>query len=226
MPVSPDLRDWYLSTLGVVQYRPRDTAPVTLDFHPELGADVTNTVASETAVAASTAPDLPGAKDRLTDTHAEQIDSFRLACWQPSDDLLVLNGLLPGSLPLQEESGLLANIMRAIDRLGDELSPPQLIDWPPSATDHTDRSGAEEMLSVFVEARVKKQGVLWVLLMGELPAALLLPSKSVYPSCVGRMEELPGGARAVVTPSLQELLATPGLKAETWRAIRVMTRQP
>ncbi len=82
------------------------------------------------------------------------------------------------------------------------------------------------MLSVFVEARVKKQGVLWVLLMGELPSALLLPSRSVCSLSVGQMEELPGGARAIVTPSLQELLNTPELKSETWRAIRVMSHQP
>ncbi|WP_297185994.1 hypothetical protein [uncultured Porticoccus sp.] len=226
MPVSRDLRDWYLSTLGVVQYRPRDSEPVALDFHPDTVAEVANTVPSEVVVALPENSELPGAEDKPADLHEEQIGSFRLACWQPSDDLLVINGLAPGSVPLQEESGLLANIMWAIGRLGDGLSSPQLIDWPPSAADQTDRSGAEEMLSVFVEARVKKQGVLWVLLMGELPAALLLPSKSAYPSSVGRMEELPGGARAIVTPSLQELLNAAELKGDTWRAIRVMSPQP
>jgi len=226
MPVSGGLRDWYLSTLGVVQYRPRDTEPVVLDLHSQIVTEVVNTVPSEVVVALPEKPELPGAEDELTDFQEEQIGSFRLACWQPSDDLLVINGLAPGSVPLQEESGLLANIIRAIGRLGDVLSSPQLIDWPPLAVDQTGKPGAEAMLSVFVEARVKKQGVLWVLLMGELPAALLLPSRSAYPSSVGHMEELPGGARAIVTPSLQEMLAAPELKGETWRAIRVMTPQP
>lgn len=226
MSASRDLRDWYLGTLGIVQYRLRDTEPVALDFHPETVGEVANTVPSEVVVALPENSELPGAEGELTDLHEEQIGSFRLACWQPSDDLLVLNGLVPGSVPLQEESGLLANIMRAVGRLGDVLSSPQLIDWPPSAVDQTDKSGAEEMLSVFVEARVKKQGVLWVLLMGELPTALLLPSRSAYPSSVGRMEELPGGARAIVTPSLQELLNAPELKSEAWQAIRTMTLQP
>ncbi len=226
MPVSRELRDWYLSTLGVVQYRPRDTEPVALDLHLEAVTEVANTVPPEVIVALPENPELPGAENELTDLQEEQIGSFRLACWQPSDDLLVINGLAPGSVPLQEESGLLANIIRAIGRLGDVLTSPQLIDWPPSTADQTDRSGAEEMLSVFVEARVKKQGVLWVLLMGELPSALLLPSRSVCSLSVGQMEELPGGARAIVTPSLQELLNTPELKSETWRAIRVMSHQP
>ena len=225
MPVSGGLRDWYLSTLGVVQYRPRDTEPVALDFHSETVAEVANTVPPEVVVALPENPELPGSEDELTDLREEQIGSFRLACWQPSDDLLVINGLAPGSVPLQEESGLLANIMWAIGRLGDVRSSPQLIDWPPTAVDQADRSGAEEMLSAFVEVRVKKQGVLWVLLMGELPAALLLYSESACSPSVGQVEELPGGARAIVTPSLQELLDAPELKGETWRAIRVMRSQ-
>jgi hypothetical protein len=225
MPVSRELRDWYLSTLGVVQYRPRDSEPVALDFKPDTVGEVANTVPSEVVVALPENSELSGAEDKPADLHEEQIGSFRLACWQPSDDLLVINGLAPGSVPLQEESGLLANILRAVGRLGDGFSPPQLIDWPPLAADQTGKQGAEAMLSVFVEARVKKQGVLWVLLMGELPAALLLPSRPAYPSSVGRIEELPGGARAIVTPRLQEMLAAPELKGETWRTIRVMTLQ-
>lgn len=225
-PVSRELRDWYLSTLGVVQYRLRDTEPVALEFQPETVAEVVNPAPSEVVVELPENPEPLGVEDQLSDLHEEQIGSFRLACWQPSDDLLVINGLVPGSEPLQEESGLLVNIMRAIGRPGDTLSSPQLIDWPPSAMDQADRSGAEEMLSVFVEARVKKQGVLWVLLMGELPATLLLSPRSACPSSVGQVEELPGGARAIVTPSLQELLNAPELKGETWRAIRVMSPQP
>lgn len=224
-----ELRDWYLGTLGVVQYRPRDTAPIALDFHQEpKETEVANIIApSEAVVALQQNPGLSrDEEDGLTDLQEEQIARFRLACWQSGDDLLVLNGLIPGSLPVQEESGLLANMLRAVGRLGDVFPPPQLLDWPPSVTDQTGKSGAEAMLSVFVETRVKKQGVLWILLMGELPADLLLPSGTPYPASVGRMEELSGGARVIVTPSLQEMLAAPELKGDAWRAIRVMTLQP
>ena len=68
-PVSRELRDWYLSTLGVVQYRLRDTEPVALEFQPETVAEVVNPAPSEVVVELPENPEPLGAEDQLSDLH-------------------------------------------------------------------------------------------------------------------------------------------------------------
>lgn len=157
--------------------------------------------------------------------------SFRLACWHPCEDMLVFNQFLPGEQPDQSQSLLLSNILKSVGRLPNGLSAPELFDWPMDnavgdSVDHSE-SGAKDMLSVFLDARIKKYGVLWVLLMGELPSMLLfpeehLPESKPYPDLLGRIEEIAGGAQIIVVRSLQDMIEEPGFKAETWQTIRYL----
>jgi hypothetical protein len=90
--------------------------------------------------------------------------------------------------------------------------------------DHSE-SGAKAMLSVFLDARIRKHGVLWVLLMGELSSELLSPGDEPYTDLLSKIEEISGGAQIMVIRSLQEMLAEPDTKAETWQTIRCLAEQ-
>lgn len=232
--MTPDLRDWYLSTLGIVQYCPREVDAVELPFHVELTAEPSvvetppvNAVdqivellqprQEQPAVEPVKAEQPLKANEHQA---VEQLAPFRLACWQPCDDLLVLNAFAPNSAPSTDESALLVNLLRAIGRCGEDSPFPEFIDWPLSHGELSDLAAAKTQLSVFVDVRIRKRGVLWVLLMGELPAALLLPSQRLYPEAIGIVEELAGGGRAIVVPSLQEMLKVHSSKRDTWLAIQ------
>ncbi len=244
--MNPELRNWYLSNLGIVQYLPRSEEPVELPFysasdsHPVLGSQsvpdieevrlatssVKEKVASVLELVSETTNNVtPPVKEPVPERKSDSTTmalNFRLACWQPSDDLLVFNQFPPGVNPEPEHTQLLSNILKAIGRLSGGLSAPEIIDWPMSHGGEVDKSAARSMLSVFLDARVTKRGVLWVLLMGELAAELLSPSEKAYSDLVGVTEEISGGAKTIVVRSLQEMLHHPDTKAETWQAIKCL----
>lgn len=253
--MTPELRDWYLGTLGIVQYRPRDLEVVELPFHVEvreqpaevraipeerpaiaaefpqdrLKAPVTDIVAAKTDIVADTGktadagvvptPPMP-VSPAAEAPEEEQVAPFRLWCWQPVDDLLVLNSVSPGASPLAEEMELLGNLLKSIDRTGSSRQPPEFIDWPFPGQNRTDLAGARDMLSVFVDVRIRQRGVLWVLLMGDLAARLLLATEPAGEVPVPGLRELPGGATAAILPSLQDMLQQSHLKSSAWQALR------
>lgn len=255
--MTPELRNWYLSNLGIVQYIPKDEESVALHFHSVAASAsegttgegervVSQTATKQTKSLAASVLELVGEKADV-ESAREQHDSiikkagvafedtnapalnFRLACWHPCDDLLVFNQLDPDGQLGQDQSQLLSNILKAIGRLPNRLPVPELLDWPIDNTvgegvDHSE-SGAKAMLSVFLDARIKKHGVLWVLLMGELSSELLSPRDEPYTDFLGKTEEISGGAQIIVIRSLQEMLAEPETKAETWQAIRCLAQQ-
>ena len=232
--MTTDLRDWYLSTLGIVQYLPREADTGELPFHVELTAEspavqappivaidqIVELLKPSEEKSAAEIPKTIRPLEEGAPLGVEQLAPCRLACWQPCDDLLVLNAYKPDSVPSPDESALLVNLLRAIGRGGDGSLSPEFIDWRISRGELSDLAAAKTMLSVFVDVRIRKRGVLWVLLMGELPAALLLPSQQDYPGAIDAVVELAGGARAIVTPSLQEMLKVQISKRDTWRTIQ------
>lgn len=266
MTMTPELRSWYLSTLGIVQYIPKGEESAALPFHfspsdvsdetslGEKGADTTHTDSSNEAFSSSgrkiqiaSMLELVGDKADRTphielDTSDHSIDvvdepkpntvklKFRLACWHPCDDMLVFNQLIPGESPNEEQNVLLSNILKAIGRLSNDLPTPELLDWP---LDHTvgergdqSESGAKDMLSVFLDTRIRKYGVLWVLLMGEQPSELFTAENKPYADLLGHIEEIAGGAQIIMVRSLQEMIEEPDLKAETWQTIRHLAEKP
>jgi hypothetical protein len=233
--MTPELRNWYLSNLGIVQYQPKSEGPVSLPFHtPPPSDEVISATHSAKEEVASILKFVDEAENSPSQTTEEPVFeskpvsvtdeamSFRLACWQPCDDLLVFNQFPPGVNPEPEELQLLSNILRAIGRLPDVLPAPELIDWPMNHGGETDEPAARSMLSVFLEARITKRGVLWVLLMGEVATKLLSQSEKTYSESVGGIEEIAGGAKTIVVRSLQEMLKAPDVKAETWQAIKLL----
>jgi len=211
--MNSELRNWYLSTMGITQYIPKDSMPVAQSVSPA-NALVEGAVAESTVVESieaksavspsieiadleshsssteasvnslpsrqrpkvmidlgeddrsqtSPAQEAPQTATELASADDEQQEQgmavqFRLACWQPTDDLLVIEGLEPGFQPGAERVHLLSNILRAIKRLPDSgLEQAELIDWPLAQGGPSDEQGARTLLSVFLDARIITDG--------------------------------------------------------------------
>ncbi len=143
--------------------------------------------------------------------------AFRLACWQPAPDLLVLDAMPAGGWPDRERMTLLANILRAIGRLPGPLAAAEVIDWPPFAGADASLAGARESLALFIAGRMATAPFRWLLAMGEISWHCL---GAEPPLTLGDELALAGAARAILLPGLADMLAAPARKAETWRAIR------
>src|SRR5690606_32963491 len=136
----PSRRDWYLANLGVVRYLPRDAidaaqatsadlAPEASDAIPAAPAPVPASDHLRAALATPSAASTSAAKPA---PRAEGAPPFecRLGFWQPRADLVVLCAMPPGQRPAGEQLTMLANLLKAIGRLGDGLPPVDLMDWP------------------------------------------------------------------------------------------------
>lgn len=232
--MTPELRSWYLTNLGIVQYKPKSEEPVSLPFHtPSFDEGVSSaTYSAKEAVVSilESVDETVGSASQIIEEPTVENNSapvvealsFRLACWQPCDDVLVFNQLPPSENPQPQELKLLSNILRAIGRLSDGLPAPEFIDWPMGRGGETDVCAARSMLSVFLNTRIKKRGVLWIFLMGEVATDLLSPSNKAYSESLGTMEEVSGGAKTIVVRSLQDMLQDPDAKVETWQAIKCL----
>jgi hypothetical protein len=162
------------------------------------------------------APEIPP-EPAIVPVGAPAALAFRLACWQPAPDLLVLDAMPAGGWPDRERMTLLANILRAIGRLPGPLAAAEMIDWPPFAGADASLAGARESLALFIAGRMATAPFRWLLAMGET-SWHCLGADSAH--TVGTELALAGAARAILLPGLADMLASPERKAATWRAIR------
>ena len=143
--------------------------------------------------------------------------SFTLACWQVSDEVLVINGFAHGERVNRTQLELLANIVRAIGHLSSSLPAAELIEWPPSLKSspgaESTLAGAKTQLSMFLLGRQQVRPYRWLLAMGDEPARLLAQDDGASPAEAGSAETL-------FIPSLQSMLAEPLCKREVWQALR------
>jgi len=139
--------------------------------------------------------------------------SFTLACWQVSDEVLVINGFAHGERVNRTQLELLANILRAIGQLSANLPVAELIEWPLSPGAESTLSGAKTQLSMFLLGRQQVRPYRWLLAMGDEPARLLSKGES------GSSTES-DSAETLFIPSLQSMLAEPLCKREVWQALR------
>ncbi len=229
-------RDWYLAALGIVQYRPRAVATAgsgdlgDAAVRAPVPAEPRVPMAVSEALAAPPRPPrvVPTAPPQPTAQAAETL-SFRLACWRPAVDVLVLDALAPRQRPDADRLQLLTNILRAIRRLPDTLPAAEFIDWPPGSAPGT-LADAATLLAMFLQGRCQQQPFRWVLAMGEVPAILLAGQEQLEPSAWrqrwGQRVDLDAGATAIFTPGLGDMVADPAIKAVTWAALRFLADTP
>lgn len=228
-------RDWYLAALGIVQYRPRAlmvaasgvddtgvTAPATAEPRAPTAASDLMAVPPRLPRAGPTAPAQPA-------TAAPATLSFRLACWRPVADLLVLDSMAPRQPVDPDRLQLLTNILRAIRRWPDTLPAAEFIDWPLGSTPGG-RVDAATLLAMFLQGRCQQQPFRWVLAMGEVAALLLTdqqqPAPADWRQHRGQRMALAIGATAIFTPGLGDMVADPTTKAITWAALRFLADEP
>lgn len=146
-------------------------------------------------------------------TVAQENISFTLACWQVSDEVLVINGFAHGERANRTQLELLANILRAIGQLSSNLPAAELIEWPLNPGADSTLEGAKTQLSMFLLGRQQVRPYRWLLAMGDEPARLLAKDDTA---------SLPesGSAETLFIPSLQTMLAEPLCKREVWQALR------
>lgn len=180
-----------------------------------------NPVRSTGAQAQADSPQLVSIADEALQ---EQPFECRLGFWQASDRLVVLSAMPAGQRPTAGQVTMLTNLLKAIKRLDSSLPPVDLIDWPQTAAIGLqgiarDLRGARDFVSVFLQAKARLQPFTHVLLMGDAAARVATDSNSVEP---GQQFDLHCGARGIVTRSLHEMEHNPGLKGETWQAIKFL----
>jgi|GEM_PF-1059626 len=144
---------------------------------------------------------------------AQENISFTLACWQVSDEVLVINGFAHGERANRTQLELLANILRAIGQLPASLPAAELIEWPLSPGAESTLAGAKTQLSMFLLGRQQVRPYRCLLAMGDASARLLAKDAAASPPDSG-------SAETIFMPSLQTMLAEPLCKREVWQALR------
>ncbi|MBQ0719021.1 MAG: hypothetical protein KBT88_11670 [Gammaproteobacteria bacterium] len=152
-------------------------------------------------------PDAQGLPVELESIHTT------LACWQVSDEVLVINGFAHGERANRTQLELLANMMRAIGQLAANLPAAELIEWPVNPGAESTLVGAQTQLSMFLLGRRQVRPYRCLLAMGDDPARLLAKSEGAQAGESDTVE-------TIFLPSLQAMLAEPLCKREVWQALR------
>lgn len=146
--------------------------------------------------------------------------AFSLSIWRVAERCWILDSrATKEALPTQ---GLLNNILLAKSwRLADMK--PEILNWP--MFDGPGYSGgwdaAREMVRAFLQARLEQYPVEYLWLMGEDAFAAIVGDIDGFASTLGDSVCPPGmNLKAVVLPSLADMLKQPDSKRVTWHAIR------
>ncbi|MDA7760590.1 hypothetical protein N8909_00965 [bacterium] len=228
------VRNQYLKTLGIVQYRPRDiTAEDVAETLQEqtqtaldTGATISEPSATQVAEIASVMeavteepikPVIAKAKPINIEPKLSQDLALKFALWQPSEQLLVVSSV-DDQLPEQSQISLLKNILRAIDR--DIASLPQfdVVNWPPHQSMSGDESDAKEFLSTLINSKLASKPTKTVLFLGDSAQDWFLSDQQkdkVVDGCV----ELSESVTALNIPKLETLLNKPETKRQAWHTI-------
>lgn len=232
--IGGELRNWYLSALGVVRYIPRDSSEAAARREPQPepvpAADsapqsrpqpqlrqLLDDKPETTQPAAPTAVEAPA----VAPEHSQQVQC-RLAFWQPSRELVVLSSLSSGARPTPAQLAMLSRLLKAIGQLEGTLPAFDLIDWPQAPGASATLGDAREFLSVFLDAKAFLEPFRYALVMGEVSARLIMPAGAL---AAGSRAPLACGAEGIVTHSLSEMEQDPSLKAPTWEAIKFLAGQ-
>ena len=226
-------RDYYLKTLGIVQYVPKEffvpeAAVAELETAP--GPDI-KPIAQQPVVVEKVAKKppvelqpvepkaAPSAKPVEQSPAVKDEPPLRFAmCHWLVANTLVFSALDYDQNPPQNQHQLLANILRSIGRLPSTLAEPELVQWPVVASAPGGAQEARAMFSSLLRGRVEQSGCDLVLVMGQRASQFLLPEEG--------SGNLPEQCQLVVTPGLGEMLADPTRKRDTWNLLRPLAEVP
>lgn len=224
------VRNQYLKTLGIVQYRPRDLTAETIQAQPltnvDTGATVSEPSAAQAAEIASVIeavteepikPVVAKAKSINVEPKVAHDLALKFALWQPSDQLLVVSAVVD-QLPDPSQISLLKNILRAIDLGIASLPQFDVVNWPPHPSMSGDESDAREFLSTLIKSKLASKPTKTVLFLGVSAQDWFLSDEQkdkVVDGCV----ELSESVTALSIPTLETLLNKPETKRQAWHTI-------
>lgn len=221
------VRNQYLKTLGIVQYRSKDIPAdqpaetiqaVSQTSKPEKSqsADISSVIAalSDQPVKSTNIE----AKSTIAERNITQDLSLKFVFWQPSDQLLVataVNDQLPDKLQIS----LLKNILLTMDK--DLVSLPQfdIVNWPPHPSMSGDEADARGFLSTLINSKLASKPTKTALFLGDLTQDWLL-SEEQKDNIIDGAAELSKSVTALLIPSLQNMLNQPETKRKAWNIIR------
>lgn len=169
----------------------------------------------------------PAAKPQATTTAAASLVRMHLRAWRVGSELLIID-TRTGDIALPSEA-LLRNMVLALGFAVAEISRAESLRWPLSEKNHWPLNAAEDlqnarsMVLAFVEAQHSRHGFHTVLLMGADAVRFVLANDGDY--AIGQRQAFSEHCNAIILPGLNELLRQPGLKKNSWQAIRHLRRQ-
>jgi hypothetical protein len=229
-----EVRNQYLNTLGIVQYRPRDIAAEdaaeTIQAQPQTNENISALVAEPSAAqaaeiasvieAVTEEPVKPvNAKARSTNVEPEfeQNLALKFVFWQPSDQLLVVTSA-DDQLPDQSQISLLKNILRTLDQGIASLPQFDIVDWPPYPSMSGGESDAREFLSTLINTKLASNPIKTLMFLGEFTRDWFL-SDEQKDKLVDGAVALSDSVTAITIPTLETMLSKPETKREAWKII-------
>lgn len=157
--------------------------------------------------------------------NVKTIPAFSLSIWRPQNDVLVIDSrntqlALPTELLLQ-------NIFRALYGAHSHPGVEDVLRWPLIDNTFVSRTvdDARSVLQVWLEVELERRPVKQLLLMGQNAAQYFLDAEDSYDALLFHSIDLPRfSSRALIAPSLVELLQKPEQKPKLWRALQSWDR--
>ena len=228
-----EVRNQYLKTLGIVQYRPRDIAAedaALIQAQPQTnentGAMVTEPSAAQAAEIASVIEAVTEEPVKPVNVKAGSINveaevacelTLKFVLWQPSDELLVIS-TVDDQLPDQSQLSLLKNILRTIDQGIAALPQFDIVNWPPHPSMSGGEPDAREFLSTLINSKLASKPIQTLLFLGDFTRDWFL-SDEQKDKLVDGAVALSDTVTAINIPMLEAMLSKPETKREAWKII-------
>ena len=228
------VRNQYLKTLGIVQYRPRDITAEdvaeTIQAQPQTtldtGASISEPSATQAAEIASVIeavtdepkqPVIAKAKPINVEPKVAHDLALKFVLWQPSDQLLVVSAV-DDQLPDQSHISLLKNILRAIDQGIVSLPQFDVVNWPPHPSMSGDESDAKEFLFTLINSKLASKPTQTLLFLGDSAQNWFLSDEQKDKVIDGAVA-LSNSVTALSIPALETMLSKPETKRQAWHII-------
>jgi len=241
--MQPSQQAYYLQTLGIVQYVPKesvllvDEAPAvafndrslddaeeavvdrkTVDVAARMNLNFDKPVAPKqaSAIAAPVKATVSATPEPKTETELIEV---KFSLWQPNSEVLVCSGV-EGVLADGDQMQLLTNILNAVGCGIHRLPQMDLVEWPPYPNADGDENEVREFLTTLLQARLKARPVNYILLLGDSAADWLLSSQQRGEQSGFGSLALTPETTALLLPSLGNMIDTPQLKASAWQVLK------
>lgn len=153
------------------------------------------------------------------DSKPATVEPFSLSIWRPLEGLMIVDSrntklALPTELFLQ-------NILRSVFT-SNALTKEEVLRWPAIENSFTQRSAADARneLQTWLSVQHEIRPIQYLLLMGSNAATYLLPEDTIYSeNLYSSISLLDSSVRALILPSLNELLQKPATKKQLQSAL-------